>query len=65
MKFHKKRKVMAVIGLRATPEEQYIFNFLRKHMKRSSNSDVIRTLACKEYEKILNENTTVDKMQVQ
>lgn len=57
MKKHKILKTCPVIGLKATEEEQAMFNLIRRVRKIPSNSHVIRLLVSEEYEKILSLNT--------
>lgn len=57
MKRHKILKTCPVIGLKATEEEQAMFNLIRRVRKIPSNSHVIRLLVSEEYEKILSLNT--------
>ena len=54
---HKILKTLPVIGLRATEEEQKMFNLIRKVRRIPSNSHVIRLLVTEEYEKILSNDT--------
>ena len=58
MRKHKILKTLPVIGLRATVEEQKMFNLIRKVRRIPSNSHVIRLLVTEEYEKILSSDTS-------
>lgn len=53
----KEKKPLPVIGLRATEEEQKMFQRIRKARRIPSNSHVIRVLITEECEKILSSNT--------
>lgn len=56
MKKNKKNKPLPVIGWRANEEEREMLAAVKKHLMRSSNSDVIRFLVVDAYQKILNKN---------
>ncbi|MBS1371484.1 MAG: hypothetical protein HPZ91_16185 [Lentisphaeria bacterium] len=59
MKKHKILKSCPVIGLKATEEEQGMFNLIRRVRKFPSNAHLIRVLVNEEYEKILLQNTPI------
>lgn len=59
MKKHKILKSCPVIGLRATEEEQGMFNLIRRVRKFPSNAHLIRVLVNEEYEKILAQKSPI------
>ena len=59
LKKHKILKSCPVIGLKATEEEQMMFNLIRRVRKFPSNAHLIRVLVNEEYEKILSQKSPI------